>query len=139
MGLIDRIVEHPGRIQLTAVSGETDTYDVTRAEGEVTQEGTPINAENLNAAFQIETEEYSGTITYEAGTIGTRAVAVNLGAASKTGKLLIAAILISASSASAYSVQLYVSNGTLYAAIYRATSAAVNGATITVRASWIPA
>ena len=48
----NRIVEHPGRVKLTAVSGETDTYDVTRAEGEVTQEGTPLDADNLNKEIQ---------------------------------------------------------------------------------------
>lgn len=45
----DRIVEHPGRVVMTPVSGETNTYDMTRAEGTVTEEGTPLNAANLNA------------------------------------------------------------------------------------------
>lgn len=49
MAFQDRITEHPGRIILTAVSGETDTYDVTPAEGTVTQAGTPLTAANLNA------------------------------------------------------------------------------------------
>ena len=49
MAFTDRIVEHPGRVKLTAVSGQTDTYDMTRAEGTVTEEGTPLNAANLNA------------------------------------------------------------------------------------------
>ena len=48
----DRIVEHPGRIKLTPVSGETDTYDVERAEGAVTQTGTPFNAETFNGIAQ---------------------------------------------------------------------------------------
>ena len=138
MALTDRIVEYPGRIKLTAVSGETDTYDVERAEGQVTQEGTPINAANLNAAFLMETEDYTGTVTYEAGTIGTRALAVNLGTAAKTGYPPVSAILTSATNASAYSVMPYVSGSTLYAAIYRATSAAATGAEITVRAIWMP-
>lgn len=46
----DRIVEHPGRITLTAVSGQTNTYDVTPAEGAVTQAGTPLNADNMEEA-----------------------------------------------------------------------------------------
>ena len=133
MALQDRIVEHPGRVVLTPVSGEENTYDMTRAEGTVTQEGT-----QLNAAFGLVTEEYTGSITYEAGTVGTRGVAVNLGSAVKTGMTLISAILISASNASAYSVQLYVSSGNLYAAIYRANTGAVSGAAITVRATWMP-
>lgn len=48
----DRIVEHSGRIKLTAVSGETDTYDMSRAEGEVIQEGTPLDAAHLNSEIK---------------------------------------------------------------------------------------
>lgn len=138
MALQDRITENPGRIKLTAVAGETDTFDVERAEGQVIQEGTEINAANLNAAFLPSYEEYSGTVTYEAGTPGTRATAVALGSSNKSGKTLAGMVLTSASNASAYSVQLYVSSGTVYAGIYRASSAAVNGAAITVRVTWLP-
>ena len=38
----DRISTYPGRIKLTAVSGETDTYDLTRADSP-TVVGTPLN------------------------------------------------------------------------------------------------
>lgn len=48
----DRVVEHPGRIQLTAVSGQTDVYDVERAEGAVTETGTPFNAATFNDIAQ---------------------------------------------------------------------------------------
>lgn len=48
----DRITEHPGRIQLTEVSGQTDVYDVERAEGAVTETGTPFNAATFNAIAQ---------------------------------------------------------------------------------------
>ena len=139
MALQDRIVEHPGRVMLTPVSGEENTYDMTRAEGTVTQEGTELNAENLTAAFGLVTEDYTGTVTYDAGTIGTRAGAVNLGTALKTGMQLITLAIISASNASAYFVQPYISNNTVYAGIYRATAAAVTGATVTVRVVWGPA
>lgn len=139
MALTDRIVEYPGRIKLTAVSGETDTYDVERAEGTVTQEGTALNAANLNAAFGPVTADYTGTVTYDAGTIGTRALAVNLGTADRTGYKLVNAMVISASNASAYSILPYVSGSTIYAGIFRATTGAVSGASITVRVTWIPA
>ena len=54
MAFEDRIVEHPGRVVLTPVTGETNTYDTdyTTAEGEVTQEGTLLNADSMNAAVQ---------------------------------------------------------------------------------------
>ena len=48
MAFVDRVVEHPNRWLLTPVSGEENTYDLTRAEGNVTEEGTLLNAENLN-------------------------------------------------------------------------------------------
>ena len=54
MAFENRIVEHPGRVVLSAVSGETDTYDIdyTSAEGEVTQEGTLMDADGMNEAVQ---------------------------------------------------------------------------------------
>jgi len=45
----DRIVEFPNRVVLTPVAGMTNTYDMTYAEGEVEQEGTLINAANMEA------------------------------------------------------------------------------------------
>lgn len=54
MALEDRVVEHPNRWTLTNVENATDvkTYDVTRAEGEITNPGTPLNAENLTREIQ---------------------------------------------------------------------------------------
>jgi hypothetical protein len=43
----DRIKQYPHRYTLTHVSGST--YDFTEVPGEVTEAGTPVNAENLNA------------------------------------------------------------------------------------------
>ena len=42
----DRVPTYPGRVKLTPVSGETDTYDLTRAD-EPVQEGTPLNKASL--------------------------------------------------------------------------------------------
>ena len=39
---IDRQPEYPGRVQLTPVQGQTNTYDLTRADG-ATVAGTPLN------------------------------------------------------------------------------------------------
>lgn len=136
----DRVVEHPGRIRLTAVAGEPDVYDVTREEGTVTQAGTKLSAENLESNFRLITEDRSGTITYEAGTIGTRALAVDLGSAYKEGYDLVSIVILEATNASAYFVQAYrsIAMDKIYAAIYRATTAAVSGARVTVRATWAP-
>lgn len=44
----DRVVQFPGRVTLTPVSGQPNTYDMARAEGTVTEEGTPFNADTFN-------------------------------------------------------------------------------------------
>ena len=138
MALQDRIVEHPGRVTLTPVPGEEDTYDMARSEGAVTQEGTQLNAANLIAAFGLVYSDYTGTVTYEAGTIGTRATAVNMGTAERNGYRLGGLLIMSATNASAYQIQPYVSSGTVYAAIFRANTGAVTGASITIRVVWFP-
>lgn len=50
MAFVDRIVEHPGRYTLTNADTGTvlGTFDLVRAEGEVTEPGTLLNANNLN-------------------------------------------------------------------------------------------
>lgn len=45
--VIDRVSTYPGRVKLTAVSGQTDVYDMVRAD-EPVQEGTPLNKELLD-------------------------------------------------------------------------------------------
>lgn len=68
MAFIDRVVEHPGRFTLTnADTGEVlGTFDLTRAEGTVTTEGTQLNAANLNQEIQDAvtqvTEDISDTV-----------------------------------------------------------------------------
>ena len=51
MAFVDRVVEYPGRVTLTP-TGNPDEYDVARSEGTVTEEGTPLNATNLNTIIQ---------------------------------------------------------------------------------------
>ena len=54
MAFENRIVENPGRVVLTPVEGLTNTYDAdyTAQEGEVTQEGTLLDADSMNSAVQ---------------------------------------------------------------------------------------
>ena len=54
MAFTDRIVQYPGRVKMTPVSGQTDVYDMTAQEGTVTTEGTLLNAANLNAQTQLD-------------------------------------------------------------------------------------
>lgn len=39
----DRVPQHPGRVKLSPVSGQTNVYDMTWADG-ATANGTPLNA-----------------------------------------------------------------------------------------------
>lgn len=65
MAFVDRVVEYPGRVTLTA-TGNPDEYDVTRSEGTVTEEGTPLNATNLNTIIQ---DMIDSTLSTYAGAI----------------------------------------------------------------------
>lgn len=61
----DRLTQYPGRIKLTAVEGEDNTYDVERAEGEVYTEGTALNAANLTAEIQSAVTEQLNGVTID--------------------------------------------------------------------------
>lgn len=64
----DREVEFPNRVKLTPVEGQPNTYTVERAEGTITNPGTPLTAANLmklqqysnTAAYALEAEKASG-------------------------------------------------------------------------------
>lgn len=45
---VDRNVQYPGRRKLSAVSGQTDVYDVVRNEGTITAPGDTFSADNMN-------------------------------------------------------------------------------------------
>lgn len=81
---VDRVTEHPGRVQMTPVSGQSNVYDVERAEGAVTEAGTPFNAATFNAIAQdildkitaqanriteLENRETVKTVTVSSGTV----------------------------------------------------------------------
>ena len=44
----DRVVQYPGRVTMTP-TGNTNEYDLARAEGNVTEQGTPFNADTFNS------------------------------------------------------------------------------------------
>lgn len=74
MAFIDRIVDYPGRVRLTPVSGQSNVYDMTREEGEVYEPGTLLNANNLNnpdvTSLKIGGEEFADWVI-EQGTNGS--------------------------------------------------------------------
>ena len=63
----DRVVQYPGRVTMTPVSGETNKYDMSRSEGTVTTDGTPFNAGAFNTMLDKYGMHY-GTCTTSAGT-----------------------------------------------------------------------
>lgn len=58
----DRITEHPNRRVLTPVDGATNTYDAARAEGNIMEEGDPLNAASLNDLEQRVADAVAGAI-----------------------------------------------------------------------------
>lgn len=54
MAFVDRVVEYPGRVKLTPVTGQSNVYDMERAEGDEYTEGTLMNASNMNIQTQLD-------------------------------------------------------------------------------------
>lgn len=79
----DRIVEHPGRYTLTDTGGtELGTYDLTRAEGTITEAGTPLNAASLNTVVDAVNEiddRLTGCIVVERYTLSGMSATVSPG------------------------------------------------------------
>ena len=69
MAFENRIVEHPGRVVLTPVTGQSNTYDAdyTSAEGTVTQDGTLMDADSMNEAVQDLIDSTLNGVTVTAG------------------------------------------------------------------------
>lgn len=54
MAFVDRVVEYPGRVKLTPVTGQSNVYDMERAEGDEYTGGTLMNASNMNIQTQLD-------------------------------------------------------------------------------------
>ena len=64
--VVDRIPTYPGRVKLTPVSGQTNTYDLVRADQPI-EEGTPIN----KALFDQKAYTLTGDVTVYVATTGS--------------------------------------------------------------------
>lgn len=84
-------------------------------------------------------EDVQETVSYSAGTIGTRAAAISLGAAAKSGYRYVGATVLHHSNSSSFWINLVrnANNDNAYAVIYRASDSAVNAMSITVRKMWV--
>lgn len=87
MAFVDRIVEYPNRYNLIDGNGDTfGTYTLERAEGEITEAGTLLNAANLNSGIVdvvaesdfivAETVEIIDGLTVNAGNYATTSKSV---------------------------------------------------------------
>ena len=84
-------------------------------------------------------EDVQEIVSYSAGTIGTRAVAISLGATAKSGYRYVGATVLHHSNSSSFWINLVrnANNGNAYAVIYRASDSAVDAMSITVRKMWV--
>lgn len=87
----------------------------------------------------VVTEDVTISITYAAGTIGTRGAAVSCGSTEKAGHTYIGATVLDSRNTSVFNLSLArnVSTGTVNAVAYRATGNAVSDASVTVRKVWL--
>lgn len=87
----------------------------------------------------VVTEDVTISITYAAGTIGTRGAAVSCGSTEKAGHTYIGATVLDNRNTSVFNLSLArnVSTGTVNAVAYRATGNAVSDASVTVRKVWL--
>lgn len=67
MAFLDRLVQYPNRYTMTDSSGNTSTIFLEPSPGEVTQEGTILNAENLNQGIKDIAVEATGASADSAG------------------------------------------------------------------------
>lgn len=67
MEFLDRLVQYPNRYTMTDSSGNTLTVFLDPAPGDVTQEGTMLNAENLNQGIKDIAVEATGATADSAG------------------------------------------------------------------------
>ena len=83
-------------------------------------------------------EDVAEIVTYSAGTVGTRAVAISLGTTTRTGYTYIGATILRHQNTDKFWINLTRNseNGNAYAVIYRASTSAVNGMAITIRKMW---
>lgn len=68
--VLDRVSAYPGRVKLTPVSGQDNTYDMVRAD-QPTQEGTPIN----KALFDKKADVLTANVTLYVTTSGNDSTA----------------------------------------------------------------
>ena len=116
-----------------------DGLPATIADGSVTEAklATAVQTK-LNKAPLI--EDATVTVTYSAGTIGSRGAAVAVAADTKTGYTLIGYYIYQHSNSSTFNATLMrnSTNNKITLIAYRATGNAASNLSVTVRLVWLP-
>ena len=97
--------------------------------GSITQNGQPL----------FQKEDVTVSVTYAAGTIGSRGATVSLGTTVKTGYTYIGAVITDHRNTSVFSATVVHNgpNNTAHLAVYRATGNAASDLSVTVRKIWV--
>lgn len=121
------------------IGGNTSIMGSLSATGSITQNGTAVSLNGHTHSSTIVYEDETVSISYSAGTIGTRGTQVNCGTTTKTGYTYIGECVLSHTNTSAFSVNLIRndSTGNVHLMVYRANGNAVTNAQVTIRKIWI--
>ena len=106
INFVDRAPNYPGRVKLIPVRGQTDTYDMTRADSPV-NEGTPLNKKLFDQLVQGLTESVT---VYVSGSTGNDTTGT--GASNAPFKTVQAAIDSIPKYLRGFHVQIDIANGT---------------------------
>lgn len=64
--VVDRVSTYPGRVKLSPVAGQSDVYDLSRADAPI-QEGTPINAALFAGKADVLTADFTVYVSASTG------------------------------------------------------------------------
>ena len=142
--------EFTNELQYSALM-ESFSWQISNASFSLTERGFGASVGTYNAFMDtngditisnqspIFYEDVVVTISYAAGTIGTRGTQVNCGTTAKSGYTYIGASVLSHTNTSAFSVNLIRNDSTanLHLMAYRASGNAVSDADVTIRKFWV--
>ena len=109
------------------------------AQNNITTLQSGLSALRTELTSLIAYEDVTVTVSYEAGTIGSRGAAISCGTTVKSGYTYIGMFIINHTNTSNFSISLSRNNSTNNAMllVYRATGNAVSNAAVDVRKVWI--
>ena len=121
------------------LNGNTSITGTLNATGAITQNGTAVSLDGHTHSSTIVYEDETVSISYSAGTIGTRGTQVNCGTTAKSGYTYIGECVLSHTNTAVFSVNLIRNDSTenVHLMAYRANGNAVTNAEVIIRKIWI--